>query len=472
MDPKDKLTKKPAPPQPTNGAKGARQRLRIYVPTAQTVMSMGDTDARNGQYNGFGVHTSGHVLYSAMGPKATDSRLTFESMGNMVIQSTDGSMFMGAKNVVSLVAGENLLVGGAGGLLVHGGSLFDMSVPKPDTRVGDVPHLAHSWHHADHNYAIVKKVWEAADALFCVYETNVARVNAKNEAKAKGRRYVLTYPLAQAAVGVVAGGVGAAVGHTGTIIHGDSGVIVGSPGFTSISSGASTTLGSVGGIFIAAPYFEAYGLKAAEVVSKRNVSLDGGKIVELLAKEDVVLASRRDQAHLDGKNITIGGLSSAGSQAETKSVTYSASEVVSVQGSKLVLEGKDVAGVSSKRVNLGGQKFVSLGSSEMVVFSVGNSQFVLQDNKVMMGRFTKKIDPPPERASFPSSGGHHYSEQAAEAIKARAEKAAGFVDGYTPPTPGGSFIQMTDKDVLIQCKGHKVKGSAAGWKVPKMKIMP
>jgi len=452
---------------PGNDAAGVRKRLRIYVPTATTVLSMGDTDSRHGHYNGFGVHTSGHILFSAMGASPDDSRMVFESMGNMVIQSTESHLFFGAKKLMALSSGENALIGGAKGVLIHGGCATGTACPLPDSRSGSVPAIAEAHYHVEHDYHKVKMYWEFIDAGVCAAELVRYKVTHKTDAKHKKFTFA---PWAHT-LGVVAGVGGGVFGHTGTVIHGDSGVLVGSPGFTTFFGGISMTLASIGGIFLGAGgRFELCGLKKAELVSGGSVSIDSAKTVEILSQGEMEICARTEECHLDGKNVCLGGLSSAGAQSDTASVAMAAHVMTAVQSDTAVMKGGNVAGILAKKnVHIGGRRFACLGAGEVAVFCVGESQIVMQDGKAMMGQFTKAAAAPPTRGKFPGKSGD-FAEKAANALKKEVNKLGSLAQGYNAPTPGGSFIQITPSEIILKCKGHTVKGTSSGWDVPKMKI--
>ncbi len=456
------------PDRPDNPSLGALQR-RIFIPSAHTCLSMGQMDTRNGQYNGFGVHTEGHALVSAMGPDPEGSRLVFESQGNMVVQSVEGSLFMGAKGMMALCAGENMLIGGAGGVLIHGGKHTSITNPLPDARSGTVPHAAHSMHEIEAAYHHIKQAWEGFDAAVCALEMRRYAHKKKVDSWKKRAKLLLTAPGAIHAIGFVAGAVGATAGYTGTVIHGDSGVLVASPGFTSLYGGPALTLGSGGGIFLGAlGRFECYAITNAEILSWRNISVDSGGTIEIISKSDLELCSRKDQLHLDGKKVSIGGKGSPGSQHETKSVAGYATDLVATQGASLAAKGSKTAGITSPKIHIGGTKFSNLSSDKIAVWCVGKSQIVVQKDKVMLGMFNSKAGDPPTLDDYPTGKD---ASGAGGCVKGRGDKLGKYASSYSEPTEGGSFVKMTDSDILIQCKGHKIKGDSSGWTFPKMKVL-
>lgn len=464
---------KPPHELPSSDAKGILQRLRIFVPTSTTVLNMGHSDVRHGHYNGFGVHTEGHVLFSAMGAGVGDSRMVFESQQNMVIQSTDGPLYFGAKHVVALVSGSNVLIGAPKGTLLHGGIDADAATPVKDHRTTDVPKVADTYYKAYKSVKKVKAYWEYVDAAVNGLELARHIITKKADSKLKKFHAVKSVPGVVALAGAGAGIFGGAVGYTGTVVHGETGIVVGSKAFTSIYGGLVLCLGSVGGIFLGTlGRYECVGRGKSELVSMAgHVTADSRNMLEAIGMKELKIAARDKNCQIDGKTVSIGGFGSTGVQIPAYSVTLSADAITALHGKQTLLHAKNVVGLGSETVGIAGKTHVGIGSGGTAAIAVGKTHVCIQDKKVLIGAFSDKAADPPPRAAFPGKG-HHYPSEAADKVRERAKAAKSHGDGYSPPGESGSFIIMTDTKIKVKCGDKKVvRVTSGGWKYPNIDIM-
>lgn len=456
---------------PGSDAKGILQRLRFYVPTATTVVNMGQSDVRHGHYHGFGVHTEGHVLFSAMGAGPGDSRMVLESQKNMVVQSTDNYLFFGAKAVMALVSGTNVLMGSPKGVLLHGGLDAAVANPVEDHRTTDVPKLAERYHEA---YAEVKKTkafWEYVDAGVNVLELARYQLTLKTDTWKK--RFNPFNAGGVAFAGAAAGALGGAYGYTGTVVHGEGGLLVGSKTFTSLYGGLVLCLGSVGGIFLGTVgRYEMVGGQKSELASMAgHVTANSRDRLEAIGMEELKIAARDKHCQIDGKTVSVGGFGFSGSQIPTSSVTLSADAITALHGTNMLFHGKNIAGLGAKNVGIAGKNHVAIGSGKTAAIAVGKTHVCVQDKKVLIGAFSDEVGKLPSRAKWADKG-HHYPKEAADKAKERAKEAKSFGDGYAPPGESGSFIIMTDTKIKVKC-GDKlvVRVTEGGWKYPNFDIM-
>lgn len=469
----DNVVLNPPPGPPTNTALGARQRLRIFVPTATTEMSLGDQDSRYAQYGGFGLHTEGHSLMSAAG-SAANSCMTLQSSQNLVMQSTEGSLYLGAKGNTFLVSGSNTLIGGKGGLLVHGGGGTGAGVPKLDSRSGSAPSPA-DYGDAAASYGKVKTFWTAAGAALTGFRLGADAVKSKLHTDAETIGGRLGTPAALAAVTKGVGLTGAGLGLTqqppgSTLIHGDSGAILGSPMFASVYGGVgAVTVASPVGVFVAAKAVEFCGRKMAKVTSKVSVAIDAKNKTEVLAKDTLWVASRTSNCALDGKNVSVGGKGSAGAQVQTSSVAIAANETVNLQGDDVTLSGDKLTAIGGKEISLGGKEYVNIASNGEIAFNVGGAHIVAKSGEVLVG-MGGSVGAPPQRASYPGSKDGYPA-----AAKGKESSHAGAISGHIGECTGAdvskTFMKITSSVVELDIRGCKVKGSSMGWDLPNVTVL-
>lgn len=114
------------------------QRLRIHVPNVKTTVSLGaradggakrevDTGAPN--YDGFGVHTKGHVFVNASGGKA-DSKMSLQANGQILVQSDADSLYLVSSGPNVLATPQVVNLAGGGGINLAAG--FGTNVENPN----------------------------------------------------------------------------------------------------------------------------------------------------------------------------------------------------------------------------------------------------------------------------------------------------------------------------------------------------
>ncbi len=461
------------PPQelPGSDAQGILQRLRIYVPSCESVLNLGHSDVRHGTYNGFGLLTEGHAMFSAMGAGVGDSRMVFESQQNMVVQAVKSYMFFGAKEVMALVAGANVLVGSPAGVLLHGGIDAAAASPVDDHRTTDTPKEAEEYYDA---YKAVKKkkaFWEYVDAAFNGFE--LAKYAIERKVDSHHKKFVLINPGTVAAAGAVAGVIGGAYGYTGTVVHGESGLVVGSKTFTSLHGGLVLVNASVGGVFLGTiGRYELHGGEASEVVSMAgHVTANSRDRLEAIGAKELKISARTKHCQIDGATVSIGGFGAPAPQGASESVTIAAQHIAALHGKKMLFHGKNVAALEGKTIAIAGKTHVAIGSGDHVALAVGKTHLYLENNCVQIGLFSDKAADPPTRAKFPGKG-HHYPNEAAGEVEKRAKKSKEYADNYLPPGESGSFIIMTNTKIKVKCGNKKVlRVTSGGWKYPNMDVM-
>lgn len=400
----DKLLSTPPLTSPANSVVGADQWLRIRVPTKETILSLGMTDPERSTYTGFGVTTEGHIFASAGG------RMTLESEGHMVVQSTEGSVYFGSPSNALLGSSSGMVVGCPGGVMIHGGGGIGVASPQPDSRNTEAPDLPDAAGGAASVCGALARFWAGFDgsvAAFCVGKGMVGAADTVCKPNVSNLEYIVGM------VGTTSASLCAGIGFSGattggdfwngTVVHGDSGVIAGSPAFASVFGGAGVTIGSLAAVFMGANTTALCGVASVSLESSKAASVQSNGIVEVLAWGKMEVSARGGDTHFDGQDVAVGGAGYT-CQKPAKAVSLGAKTVsVSSEGSVCL------GGTDTKKTAVGGRDVACWGNEKAVwsagkklASSVSTSHILMLPHELTLGigPSVPEAPAPPDKSNF------------------------------------------------------------------------
>ncbi|MCA9604244.1 MAG: hypothetical protein KC619_01530 [Myxococcales bacterium] len=274
---------------------GDHQRFQLRVPTRAdpvgTVLSAGRRrDGRN--HDGFGLTTIAHVDVQTTGAQA-ESRMTFQSTGQAVVQSTLDSLYLLSSAPAVLASPSVSNVIGAGGVLITSGP----AVPVPVIEVTDeapvVAKVAESF--ADERgadvdaFAAVESFVDEAVAAHDQVQEDLVPDQKLELAAAKDESDFGSIAdasfKAPNALGTAAEGSGGALG-----LRGQGGVLVHTPAIASIHA---DVLASVSSAAVALT-----GTDRVDLLSSASITATSGAHLGAYAAERMDLVSGTDKLHL------------------------------------------------------------------------------------------------------------------------------------------------------------------------------
>ncbi len=493
--------------EPAAAPVGKNQRLRIHVPNVKTTLTMGqkapggnirseDTGAPN--YDGFGVHTLGHVFVDAA---SATSKMTLQAQSDVTIQSQAG-LSIGGKGGLLAGAQAGATVYGGGGVTIYGGQPALWGADPPGSDGQGVPE-APTWVNALGSAATaLGAFWAGADAMWAVRNVWWKRVKSKlgsefwADSGGVGRALTIAGHAGTVAssMGAIAWapGIKTWAGHWswpfgGTTIHGTAGLIMG--------SGLTMGIYSVAGTSIATPAVLDLSAGSIAIGSKKNLamraaegsmSLGGGGDVELLAANKLELGSRNQQALLYGSSVKIGKHAAEKTQKGTDAVTIDADRLVEINAGRLAVN------VPYTEVN--GTSGVTLGGAH-VLLSAGTLQGFAFDKAVVhslnklevgVGKWLMKADkssltlgcanePLPELPKYEgkdpvlrnADGSHKYWKDALSQISDKmkaTEKYNKQAESYNAKFADTCHIEMKSSKMILNVGGYQFVGTSSEWK--------
>ncbi len=319
---------------PPEDTLGANQRLQMRVPTSGqedgTIISAGRRSSAS--FDGYAVKTNAHVALSAEGGVAA-STMTLQANGQLMVQSDQASLFLLstapatlASTSVTNVAGAGVVIAAGGGapvvmVPIDGGSAEKPAVPESASGAADAAQAAadawSSWDDA------VSNATSARDELRRTMDPDRAADYAA-PAQGASAKSVLVDANQQ--------GTQSDGGAGGLVLHGESSVLIGTPGTGAIRAAESLTISTKTLASIAHEDSELVAGRHFAATITENASVLAGKRVDLVAHEDVLhLASRTgDGVEIEGKAIAIGELAPSDPQVITDNVFVRAKKHVSI----------------------------------------------------------------------------------------------------------------------------------------------
>lgn len=486
------------------------QRLRIHVPNVRTTITAGrkanqgdirPEDAGDKNYDGFGVHTDGHVFIDAVG---ADSKMTLQAKSDVTIQS-QGGLAIGGKGGILAGSQSGATLYGGGGVTIYGGqpALWGAEPPGSD---GETQPEAPTWVDSLGTVGVtLGSVWAAIDAAWAFRDGLWKAVNArlgKTRTAPWSSLSTGKFATAGGVIGGVASGLGSVAwapglktwaGHWswpfgGTTIHGTAGLIMG--------SGATAALYSLLGTAIATPasldLFGGYvGMAAAKDMNiraaKGGLVVGAGKKVEVIATEEIEIASRTMQALIYGSSVKVGKHSSKGTQDGTDAVTIDADQAIELNTTSWK--------VNAKRTYISSGTCFTAGASEILLSSGGPTQFwsfgktlmhSMNEVKVAVDAWVMKIDkssltigkankaPPPlpeYKGKKPelrdADGSAKWWKDALKEIGAEMDEIEKFnkkADQYNAAFADSCHIEMKSSKMILNVGGHQFTGTSSDWK--------
>lgn len=506
------ITPDEAAAEPGQNPASLKQRLRITVPYLNTSLTMGsgavegvlrpDDPTAQLHWPGFGVTTQGNVYLEAIGP-AADSRVKIQTKGDMSLHSNENGVNIGGKTGVAVGTDMGATVIGNGGVMIAGGSLgFGTVNTGLDMPEGSQNPITPAW------VTDIGKVASGIGAALAGVDVGVAATLLLRDRKniAAGLKDVshskakVATTLAALAGGVFsAGGVyygvlgakGGSAGpnakiFAGTTIYGQSGLILGSTataGFyslmgTTIYSPASVTVWSNAYVGITAGLDLSLATKKGEFNADEMITIRGGKSAVFGSDDEVEIKAGKSAALHSGDFAFVGG-DTTGLQGKSELWLDSFGKIYAF-APKVKLHAKDEGTVSVTNGVLGldGKDGVTLTSPAKIVAAVDAFRMILEPSKAYIGRGPGKAPDPPAldaleeveklpanlkgkwnsaeykawRAKKDATEKSNKSKRASNEAKqkahdAEAAKMKGLEVGIT----------MTDGDMELAVKGHKIK---------------
>lgn len=456
-------------------AESPEQRLRIHVPNVKTTLSMGargpgnarrECDSGAPNFAGFGVHTEGHIFLTASKDQDT-STATLQAKGDIVVQSEQGLLWAGSKEQAMLASQANAMVMGGGGVVIAGGAAVTWAAnPEPDDVQPQPPGWMSGFGEAG---SAINRVWAGMDALVAIGMGVKGFINAKT-ARPKG----LDLAIAGAnlvlgnAGGTIVSGLGAFDSDPigGTVIHGTGGVIVGSTLTMGLYSLTGTTIASLLGVSVVAPSVGVTGANDATLEAGRSVEVKSGGKAAFTGANQTIVASRRADLKLLGKEIDIGA------NAAEEGVTQGKTERLGMYGEYVDIKGKEVAvagdtlalradegvaglaakttaSISGQHVTVIAETGIDMSASSVVRAGVGEFAMMVRDSKLWVGHAGERI---PKKPSQPA---RHPKKSTRQRIRADyEERLADWKGNYVP---GDSGVEFKKDKVEWRVGGNRFK---------------
>jgi len=434
---------------------GASQRLRLYVPTERTTVTLGRyyTDRT---LNGFGVTTNGHVFLNAGDGEHGSSTGSLQAQGQVLVQSV--------ANNVHVLAQANGVIGAAGSVYVSGGGGLYLGAGHPistNTMTGGSAPPPNGLSGGWSTLETFNQFWAGADAL--VAASMFARTGLISSTAPAwsgsftNKAAVLLAHSAAAACSVHSGGVAltgaspvakipaVSVLNSGVGMYGAGGVLVGTPLFCSLYGAAGAVLGSVYPLVFGFET-EVHGARTASVTSLRNACVVARNDAEVLARKTARLASRTDSAWVEGKKVNLGN--------------YKDISPPQLPTEQAVVEGRDS---------------VDLKSDQQVTIDVGTFRVLVNTKGVWVGRAGSAEAPnPSEQLIEVTDGGirlrageKHWIEvtpkaivQSVEGAVVSLESAKVEVVAPTVEVGGQSAVKIDASTIKVGGNALVVQGSS------------
>lgn len=349
---------------------GDRQRLRIFVPNVKTTLSMGarapgssirsedNTGAPN--YDGFGVHSVGHIFMTAAGPDA-ESTATLQAKGALVLQSENASSLLAAGDSAVVHAVKQAMINGGDGLFLASG--VGATPPRNEESDGAVPSGVNWIDVISDGVRRVADFWANVDMYFAAVDLGIIAVDSWSGVRTGTMpKKALVWQAIQAILAEMGGGTrdvvmngfnpyvrGKASGNT--VIHGEGGLVLGSKMSAGLFSTIGTTVGSMTFAGVTAPFSSVVGLRDVEVrAATGSGSMVARKTLELSGANTSV-AGLKGELGLYGKCIRIGDdpesqinptseAEPSGNQAKTVKLFAAADEQVRLASKRIELNAR------------------------------------------------------------------------------------------------------------------------------------
>jgi hypothetical protein len=498
----DLTTVQDMPEAPEQCSPGDKQRLRIFVPNVNTALSMGakapggdvrDLDSGATNYDGFGVHTEGHIWMEAR------ETMTYQSTSSGVVQA-QGSLSVGGKE--GLVAGsrKGVVIAGGGGVTILGGA--PKSWPDNPQNDGSDPQEPKWVAPINEASAWVTAVASATDAALGA----IAGVKGAFGVKSgfKDNKLLGLLNVAQwggGIAGTLASGIGATAAvaslagwksskldtagdmAAGTLIYGHSGLIAASRLTIGIHSLAGNTMFSVAGNSITAAggndFISLLGTSMKSL--KGDVEIGANKKATVVGYKEAELAARTGGLSLKGKRIAVGSRSGSGQQAATESagmfakavVALASKNLLSLEGVKVNMKGATV-GISGDKVTVGGGEKAAIKAAKVGLWgdnnvAMGTPGFFVNVSKknLKLGNIRKALpaEPlyePPKMADVLEALASETPMAELKALKADAvesyqKKLDGWLDKVAELQHKNCSIELKDGDIKLEVHGFKFK---------------
>ncbi len=458
---------------------GKEQRLRIVVPSANTMMTMGQAflritgegrpEEKRKSYRGFGVQTEGHIFLNAHGVKddckinspEADSKMTLQSTGHVIIQSGADGVYLGAKTNALVGSGGNTLIGGRGGVVLMGG----LGVGDPVCQASDglEPPLPPNLNDTVMSLDRIGKFWGAIDAFVGAYGINLDKIDAQFGPEAEtggGGKWAASVFTSLPTWGSLSGILFNAAGlldsdpFGGTVIHGNSGVVVGAVGSAAIYAGTGVGIASPLSVGLTAPYVAVGGMDI-DVRASRNASITSLKTTSVLASETVQVASRAGEVSVLGRDVQIGQLADGiKNQKATETAFISATESVDVVGLKrAMLRSEDKLCLNAGDVLAFAKQGMSLRAEKKLHASAGEFQINIDNRSLTLGIGSPLPDAPVVPRNRRKAKKYERELEAYEnKLQAAREKR-------------DACIVVKKGRIEIQVKGSKLVADGSSWKI-------
>ncbi len=399
------------------GAQGpsAAQRLRIFVPNIKTVLAMGEPsgtgsaggtrqeDTGEPTFGGFNVGTDGNIFMTAVGSSTLQSQkhVGIHSYGTSE-DNGEGEIFVGANHRIGVASKDgNVLINGGGGIVMAGGKVwpFGERTPPQAAYTVDIPAWVSS---GLQTTDLIGKFWSAADAACAAYSISQINFEALVDAESsKASRVFGWIGLGTSILNIIGNlaGIAGKEPFGGTVIHGMSGVIIGTGGTMGLYSVLGSGLASATSCQVLAPTVSVSGIVDATLTSKGGTGVYGDD-VQIISQAKTLLASKVGATKISGQSIAIGDAADAGKQKASDGVVITAVNAVTIGAGSVTmtaataakLTGTEDATVSAKKAKLDGSELVSvvgkgveIGGTEHVTIGAGEALIKLTASEASIG---------------------------------------------------------------------------------------
>lgn len=480
------------PSTPDQCSPDEKQRLRIHVPNVPTTLSMGAESLRDGirdndggtvSYDGFGVHTMGHVYLAA-----EDGVAAVKAKKEVTIHSTTKTLDIRSKENAYFGSDASTYIRGRTGTLIVGGE-------APDFFSEAAPRLAHDSIFADNADPDPWKLEALTEtqALQDSMVSNFTQIQGVIMGISKSLGATATKIGSVSLIFGLKKAIGSLLGSTpgaGVGIHGTEGVNITSPKAVTIHAQKHILLSSTMESELQSLVSTNIGAGVATFVGAAGATtVLGGVAAKLVSGKFMEVASRFGEVKIRGPEIKVGYVTKETPQMPTKTVliasknnsTLGSEEFASVVGGKGALVGAgDAIDLLSKNALNGASKDISFGASGGFSVSAGKkfgvicgkSQLSADKNRIVMSVGDEAPAVPPTEDQFYKSQSWTGYNEFQNAWRAEQKKHVNYHSKLKHAQGSWTQVKVTPKRIQLKVKGgSELQGDSSGWKIAGTKLV-
>ncbi|MCC6875011.1 MAG: hypothetical protein IT378_11955 [Sandaracinaceae bacterium] len=483
------------PATPDQCAPSDKQRLRLHVPNVATTLYMGaqalrggirDSDGGPVSYDGFGVHTQGHVYLAAENGVAA-----MKAKKEVTIHSIDKTLDIRSKQNAYFGSDASTYIRGRTGTLIVGGE-------APEFFPAVAPGFAHDSIFADNanpdpwNLEVLAETQALSESMASNFTQIQGIIMGISKSLAATASVVGAIPLIfglKKAIGSLIGGHAApSVGIHGSdgvnittpkavTVHAQKHVLISSGMESEVQSLVSTNIGAGVAMFVGAAGF---------------TTLMGGYSAKLVSGKSTELSSRRGKVALRAKDIVIGDKTGEFPQVATEAIAGYAQQIAFAAeknlnigaGIDLTLSGKGAqlhgTGNACLEGGLGavvyGGQCATVRSGNAVNIATSGFTFAMTNSEIAMGNIKKKWPDAPSEVPLTdlyariAASGDDLTVTSMKAVAGEIQKEnAKAWDDWVKKAEAIVYkdcgIKIGDGDIELEVKGYKFKVDSSEAKV-------